>query len=186
MRAKDLDDDDEAWNDFVAYYERFIYYLMHAMRVDAADIPDLKQVVLIKIWKNLRTYESRGSKFRTWLSQVVRNAVIDYYRAVQRRSNVVLGGVYVDTASSAEESTELDKLIEEEWEVYMINYALGRLLDVFSETAVNVFELSLKGQSSKEIARQLDITVNSVYTLKNRVKSRLIKEVNAIIREVEV
>ena len=36
LRAKDPTDE-EAWADFVKYYERFIYHLLHRMNVNADD-----------------------------------------------------------------------------------------------------------------------------------------------------
>lgn len=79
----------------------------------------------------------------------------------------------------------MEKIIEKEWEIYMTNFALERLRGIFSDTAVAVFEMGLDGVPTSEIAERLHITVDSVYTLKNRVKSRFIKEINAVMREVE-
>jgi len=184
LRAKDPDDE-AAWADFVKYYERFIYHLLHRMNVNLDDMDDMVQVVLVKVWKSLQDYEKQRAKFRTWLAKVVRNAVFDYYKAEQRRGNMIAANVLIDESSHASDGSDLELMIQKEWELYMTNFALERLRGIFSETAVQVFELSLEGKSVKKIAHQLDITVDSVYTLKNRVKARFIKEVNAIMREVE-
>ena len=42
MRAKDPTDE-EAWADFVKYYERFIYHLLHRMNLKADDFEDMVQ-----------------------------------------------------------------------------------------------------------------------------------------------
>ncbi|VGO22893.1 RNA polymerase sigma factor [Pontiella sulfatireligans] len=184
LRAKDPTDE-EAWADFVKYYERFICHLLHRMNINADDFEDMVQVVLVKLWKNLQSYEKQQAKFRTWLAHVVRNAVYDYYKAEQRRGNVIAGNVPIEESIHASEGSDLEQMIQKEWELYMTNFALERLRGIFSETAVKVFEFSLEGRSVKAIAEQLDIRIDSVYTLKNRVKARFIKEVNAIMREVE-
>ncbi len=184
IRAKDPTDE-EAWAEFVKYYERFIYHLLHRMNIKADDFEDMVQVVLVKLWKNLQSYEKQQAKFRTWLARVVRNAVYDYYQAEKRRGYVIAGYVPVEEFSHASEGSDLEQMIQREWELYMTNFALERLRGIFSEAAVQVFELSLEGKPVKEISGQLKINVDSVYTLKNRVKARFIKEVNAIMREVE-
>lgn len=184
LRAKDPTDQ-AAWTDFVKYYERFIYHLLHRMDVNPDDMDDMVQVVLVKLWRSLQRYEKQQARFRTWLAHVVRNAVYDYYKSEQRRGRVISSVVPVEEESVAAEGSDLEKIIEKEWEIYMTNFALERLRGIFSETAVAVFELGLEGVSAAEIAERLHLAVDSVYTLKNRVKSRFIKEVNAVMREVE-
>jgi RNA polymerase sigma-70 factor (ECF subfamily) len=184
IRAKDPNDE-KAWADFVKYYEHFIRYLVDRMNIDTDDLEDMVQVVLIKLWKNLQKYEKQEAKFRTWLAHVVRNAVYDYYKAEQRRGKVITGTIPVEASSLVSEESDVERLIQKEWRLYMTNFALERLCGIFSKKAVQVFELSLEGRSAKEIAEKLNITVDSVYTLKNRVKGRLIKEVHAIKQEVE-
>jgi len=184
MRAKDPTDE-KAWADFVKYYERFIFHLLHRMNIHADDFQDMVQVILVKLWKNLQTYEKREAKFRTWLAHVVRNAVYDYYKAEQRRGNVIADSLSVEESMHTSGESDLEQMIQKEWELYMTNFALERLRNIFSDTAVKVFELSLEGQPAKEIAGQLNIGIDSVYTLKNRVKARFIKEVYAVMRKVE-
>ena len=101
LRAKDPTDE-EAWADFVKYYERFTYHLLHRMSVHADDLDDMVQVVLVKLWRSLQRYEKQQAKFRTWLSHVVRNAVYDFYKSEQRRGRVVSTAVPIeeDTVSA--------------------------------------------------------------------------------------
>ncbi len=77
-------------------------------------------------------------------------------------------------------------MIEEEWMLYMTSFAMDRLRGIFSAEAVNVFSLSLDGLSADESAKKLNLTRDSVYTLKNRVKARFIQEVHALMHEMEV
>lgn len=90
----------------------------------------------------------------------------------------------VETIRSTTPS-DVEHLIEEEWMLYMTSFAMERMRKIFSGEAVNVFSLSLDGLSADEISKKLNITRDSVYTLKNRVKSRFITEVRAIMDEVE-
>ncbi len=186
MRAKDPTDE-EAWADFVGYYERFIFYLLHRMNIKSDDLDDLAQMILVKLWKYIGSYEKQANtKFRTWLGLVVRNIVYTYYQTEQRRKNVIVSNVEIDEETIAEEGSDLEKTIVKEWEIYMTNFALERMRGNFSETAVKVFEMSLSGTPAKEIAASLNISVDSVYTLKNRAKTHLIEEIRAIKQKVEL
>ena len=56
---------------------------------------------------------------------------------------------------------------------------------VFSGKAIRVFSLSLDGMSVEQIAEQLNLQKTSVYTLRNRVKARYIKEIHALMGQLE-
>ena len=68
-RVKDPNDED-AWEDFVRYYEKFIFHLLHQMKINTDDFDDMVQEILLKLWKSLRTYDREKAKFRTWLASV--------------------------------------------------------------------------------------------------------------------
>ena len=72
-----------------------------------------------------------------------------------------------------------------EWEVYLTNLALERIKENFSGQSMEVFERSLQGQSVELIASELGLKENSVYRLKNRVKDRLISEVQQLRHDLE-
>jgi RNA polymerase sigma factor (sigma-70 family) len=50
---------------------------------DATDTDDLVQEVLLKIWRHLSTFRSESS-FRTWMTRVAINEVLQSYRRKQR------------------------------------------------------------------------------------------------------
>ena len=56
---------------------------------------------------------------------------------------------------------------------------------VFSGNAIEVFQLSLKGKDVEEIAIQLHIKTNTVYTLKHRVKTVILKEIKQLKHDLE-
>ena len=183
-RVKDPSDE-AAWVDFVGYYENFIYHILRRMRLNTEECDDLVQDILLKLWKNMATYDAAKGRFRSWLGRVVRNAASDYFSKVEtQRKLMEEERVMVETIRSTTPS-DVEHLIEEEWMLYMTSFAMERMRSIFSGEAVNVFSLSLDGHSADEISKRLNITRDSVYTLKNRVKSRFITEVRAIMEEVE-
>lgn len=184
LRVRDSDDE-QAWNDFVAFYENFIYHILYCMNVSSADVDDLVQDILVKLWKNLQTYDQEKGRFRTWLTHVVRNTAYNYFNAVKVKRKLLEPGHPFAESMCSMPVTDLEKMIEAEWANYITSYALNRLDRFFSGKAIQVFSMSLDGRSVDEIAKELNLTRDSVYTLKNRVKARFIREVRALVLEFE-
>ena len=115
---------------------------------------------------------------------MIRNVVIDH---VNKRKRTTAGAQSFaqDPSQSEQQVAEVEDKIEEEWKTYVANLAMERVKDIFSGKAVEVFSLSLDEVPTQEIAQRLEITPESVYTLKNRVRSRYIREVKALIEELE-
>ncbi|MEL7497653.1 MAG: sigma-70 family RNA polymerase sigma factor [Planctomycetota bacterium] len=184
MRAKNADDA-QAWDDFVKYYERFIAYVLNRMDVLPSDFDDVQQNVLLKLWRSISSYDSDKARFRTWLGVVVRNAVYDHFSDTKRRRKLLQQESECLQRLENQPSSEIERLVEQEWATYVTSIALERIQKLFSVEAVKSFTLSLDGISAKEIAEQLNLSPDSVYTLKSRVKSRYIKEIKAVIDELE-
>jgi len=184
IRAKDPTDE-EAWAEFVKFYENFIYHILHQLNINPSDCSDLVQDILVKLWKSLKTYDTSQAKFRNWLGRVVRNAAFDHFDAVKSRRTLLEKERDIVEALHATSSSDMEKLVEEEWMLYLTNQALDRLREIFSGEAVNVLSLTLDGLSVEKIAKQLNLSPASVYTLRSRVKSRFIKEVRALMHKVE-
>ena len=187
MRAKDQDDD-QAWQDFVDYYGTFIEMLLSHFRFVGHDRDDLKQEILLKIWKNLDKYDTSRSNFRGWLNRLIRNQMIDYKRKqtrLRKRETTVCDddGNPVELAVSEDRFTEV---FEEEWRTHLTNVALKNVSTIFSGKAMEVFDLCLDGKSIKEVAAQLELAESSVYKLRQRVEQRLIAEVRRLRDEVEL
>lgn len=155
------------------------------MNVSVSDLDDLVQNVLVKLWKNLATYDSEKSRFRTWLGVIVRNAVYDHFSETKRRRKLLQEELELVNMLEASPASEIEKLVEQEWAEYVTKLALERIQKVFSDEAVKSFTMSHAGVSAETIASEIGISIDSVYTLKSRVKSRFIKETKAVIDELE-
>jgi RNA polymerase sigma factor (sigma-70 family) len=183
LRAKDADDP-QAWGEFVEYYERFIFHVLHRMNVSASDCDDLVQNVLLKLWRGIASYDPAKARFRTWLGIVVRNAVCDHFSETKRRGEPLDADCEV-LQLLEESASEVEQRIEQEWAGYVTRLAMERIEKLFSEEAVKSFTMSHAGAPADEIASKLKLSVDSVYTLKSRVKARFILEIKAVISELE-
>lgn len=188
MRAKNQDDQ-VAWEEFVSYYREFIFMVLNQMSLHSVDVDDLVQDILVKIWKSLPShiYDKDRARFRTWLSRLIRNQMLDHVRSGQRRIRKHAAAVDDETAEYSFVITEpeVGKIIQSEWEVYIVKRALNNISTLFSERAIEAFSMSMGGKSTAQIAEKLGVKPNSVIKLKNRVKERLIREIRHLRDELE-
>jgi RNA polymerase sigma-70 factor (ECF subfamily) len=81
-----LNDTQQIWSEFGHRLRAFI-----ARRVDsAADADDILQDVFVRIHRHADSLEHR-ERLVSWLFQVTRNAITDYYRAPVRRRELLAG-----------------------------------------------------------------------------------------------
>jgi len=187
QRAKNPDDQ-QAWDEFVRYYSDFIKVVLSQMGLNQKDADDLIQEILIKIWKALpkMDYDQSRARFRTWMSHLIRNKVIDHFRKVKRLSDKQ--EMIVEESGNltpVKSEPEVEKIIQSEWEVYIVKLALKRIAGHFSDRAIDAFEMSMENIPPEKIGEKLGIKGNSVTKLKNRVKQRLIKEIELLRSELE-
>jgi len=187
QRARD-EKNDLAWNELLSYYEPFIRKVLGGMSFRGADLEDARQQVSLRLWKGLKTYERdpERAKFRTWFARLIQNTALNMIRAKKRQPS----GHSLDDDDSnfnelAEESSVMEARVEDEWQQYVVDLALDRARDAFSGNAVEVFTRSLAGQSVESIAEKLGIKQNTVYILKHRVKTMLLREIQILKRDLE-
>jgi RNA polymerase sigma factor (sigma-70 family) len=176
--------DDEAWSRLFANYGRFIRYILRELNVPDNDLADVTQQVLIGLTGSLQSYDRSKSSFRHWLGSVIRNTAFSYFRKLKSRptSDCTLDD---DSIKGLAHPAEVEHWIEEEWATYIANQAMDRLRQVFKGQAIEAFEMGLDDRSAAEIAEATGLTVASVYTLRKRVKQRLLLEVRSLTEELE-
>ena len=88
QRAKNPDDH-QAWDDFVRYYKSFIKMVLRKSRISFNEEDDLIQTILLRVWKGLPKYEynRQQARFRTWLSTIIRNAVITHVNRLKDKGD---------------------------------------------------------------------------------------------------
>ena len=172
----------DAWDRFCSEYGKFIYAIIVRSGASVSQSDDIHQTILVKLWKQLPTYQydPDKSKFRSWLGVITRNATYDFLRSETALKNR-------ESKSSPPEgfNDDFDEIVEQEWKVHLTSRALERLKGVVSEQSLNVFKKVMNGQSEKDIAKEYQLQPNSIGRIKNRVKSRLILEIAKLREELE-
>jgi len=185
MRAVDPDDQ-SAWQEFVDYYQKFIFILLWHMKVPEQECDDIAQQVLLRIWKNLPDFDPERAKFRTWVITIIRNAAASHMSQLTQRNQRFKLTEEFSRMIIGDETDELEKVYQKEWELYISTVALENIKKLFSDKAIEAFSLSLTGVDSQSIADKRGLELRSVYNSKNRVKSRLIAEIKHLRSELEL
>ena len=169
-----------AWMEFVAIYRPLVYRIARKKGMQDADAQDLAQKVLIAVAGKIGDWESdpdRG-KFRSWLGQVARNAMIDAFR--RNRPDAPAGGTQAvqalgDQPDSADAPWEQ---LEQEYRREVFRWAARRIRLEFAEaTWLAFWRTTVEGMSVRDVSRQLEISEGAIYTARSRVMRRLKQEV---------
>lgn len=90
---------------------------------------DIAQETFVKAWKALARYDSRASKFKTWLLRIARNTAIDFLR---KKKHIPLSqfeheGVNVLVETVSDESYSPEELLAKAGDSAEVAKALGQL-----------------------------------------------------------
>jgi RNA polymerase sigma-70 factor (ECF subfamily) len=169
-------DDVEAWNEFVEIYQPLILRLAVRGGLQEADASEVVQEVLTRVARAVATWEDSGrpGSFRSWLSRVTKNLVIQFFRDRRRwpktsdNSNVrrIVEG-------------QVDPAADEHWfdlelQRQYFAWAARRLQGRFEATTWQAFWLSsVDNVPIDEVARQLGMSRGAVYIARSRVMNQL-------------
>ncbi len=169
-----------AWDEFTAIYAPSVFRLAKRYGLQQADADDLVQEVLAAVAKSVTQWLEREnrSSFRAWLFRIARNTAIDFLTRRKHRPWCAGGDdaarQFDEVAAAEEVSGDFD--IEYRREVF--HWASQRIRDSVSETTWMAFWLSsVEDQPINEVAKQVDMSVGSVYIARSRVMKRLRQKV---------
>ncbi len=184
-RLSDISDH-EAWREFAALYEPFIYRQGRRFGLQPADARELVQEVLIAVSKAVRNFEvapDRG-RFRTWLYAVGRNVCLRYLAKL--RSRELSGQNSELTALLAElpnrESVDTGELNVELQRYFFLAMSRQARHEFQPNTWAAFWQTAVENHSIQSVAESLKLSVGAVYVARSRVMARL-KE---LIQEVSL
>ena len=179
--------DESAWREFAEIYRGYIYAVIRNLNLSEHDAEEIHQRVMVKLWEKLPTLDTGEiRRFRSYLAGVVKNEVKQFLRSQTRRQNretLVVEGEAEGFATNR--LPEIEAIAEAEWKIHLTNVALQNIAKDFSQTALEVFRLSIDGLSPDEIAHQTGVGRGSVATLKARVKTRFFQEIDQLRADLD-
>ncbi len=159
--------DDDSWDCFVETYNSYIMAILRRARIIDADINDLLQHVLLNVWKGVSGFERRpGSRFRSWLSIVIRNSINKFYRR-KRIQTSELENEYVS------EDSELTTIIDQEWKSFIARKAYEEVEKEFLDYIMKIFWDSTNGMADAKVSEKYEVSESSVRVYRAKVKKAL-------------
>ena len=145
----------------VRQHKRTIYTVCYMFSHNKAEIDDLFQEILIRLWNGFDTYEGR-SNARTWIYRVALNTAINQDKKQRRRIETVPLTVDIDPFEADNPKTE---------QVRKLHDLIGRL-ELIDRSLVLLW---LEGISYDEIGAIIGITPNNVGVRLARIKEKLVQ-----------
>ncbi len=171
--------DEKAWFAFREFYKPLIATRGRDYRLNADEIEQLVQNVLLAIFREhvLTNYDKSRGKFRDYLRTITSRQAA---RLIAQRPNARVGVEEGDVAAP-----EADQRWEAEWREFLMQKALEELKATLDTKAYMAFDLhAIQGRPAAEVARLLDITENQVYLTRTRNVARLQGIVNRLEEEL--
>ena len=165
--------DAEAFGDLYEQYLNLIYrYIYYRIR-DTRVAEDLTEMVFLKVWENLSSFEVDRISFKGWLYRVAQNLLIDYYRTRKESESFNEELDLQDPGMLPEEILIKDEQQE------MVFRAMKELKSEYQDILTLRFINEL---SHEEAAQILNRSVGAVRVLQHRALQSLDQQIEKIKR----
>ena len=154
-------DKEHQFEQLVRQHKRTIYTVCYMFSHGKAEIDDLFQEILIRLWNGFDNYEGR-SDARTWIYRVALNTAINQDKKERRRIETVPLTVDINPYEASDPSTQQIREL----------YDRISCLDLVDRSLVLLW---LEGVSYEEIGAIIGITPNHVGVRLLRIKDKLVK-----------
>jgi RNA polymerase sigma-70 factor (ECF subfamily) len=181
--------DETSWAEFYRLYYNFVFRFARRHGLKPADAEDVAQDVFKRVAETIHQFESdpnRGT-FRGWLLNLTRWRIADKFRAAEPHERAVAPARpadFADRTATIERvpdevlSANSETVWEEEWQRQVLDAALNRLAQRVPARHFQVFDLySKRDWPVLRIARELGISIATVYVINHRLTKQLKAEV---------
>ena len=181
--------DSDAWGRVFGLYGPLLVKWLRKYDVQAADADDLTQEVLLAVSTGLKSFDHNGrpGAFRTWLRNILVHRLRNYWRARDRRP-VSSGDSDIERrlAQLEDSASAVSQLWDRQHDLFVVQQLLDLSRARFSaETWTAFSRVALNGESPATVARDMGISLNSVFIAKSRVLSRLRQEAGGLVEGSE-
>jgi RNA polymerase sigma-70 factor (ECF subfamily) len=168
----------EAWSRFVQLYTPLLHHWARRQGLEGAAAADLVQEVFLVLVRKLPAFRyDRQKSFRNWLRTVLINKARDSARRAGTSQEG--GGTLPSDVASPDPIPALD---EAEYRAYLVARALQLMqADFQPATWQACWQLVVESKPAAEVARELDLSLASVYAAKSRVLRRLRQELEGFL-----
>lgn len=162
--------DSSAFGALYDHYQPMIYRFVLVKTGRREEAEDLTHQVFLSAWQNVRNYKHRGYPFSSWLYQIARNQIVDYYRSKKNDVSLDEGDPELFMPSTAEDPADISVKLA----VEKVFSAMKKLKPEHGEVIMLRFVEDL---SLRDTAKALKKTEGAVKLMQHRA----IKELKKIL-----
>lgn len=172
--------DTAAWSEFCSIYERAIYRVALRFGLQDADAREVSQDVLLIVSRKIAEFDlTTNGSFRAWLSKVARNATLDLLRKNQRSKLATGDSALQRNLGQIDIAADEPSIFDFEAQREQFFWAAEKIRATVAESTWQAFWLtSIDGQSAEDVARELNMSVGSVYVARCRTLAKIKKLIN--------
>ena len=183
--------DQRAWERLVEFCAPLVYAWCRRAGLQEADAHDVAQEVLRAVARGIEAFrrDRAGDSFRAWLREITRNKIRDHARTLRAKGQGVGGSDHqqmIDQVADYDfEDTDNPQQLAAETKA-LYQRAVELIRGEFSESDWNAFWLVVvEAYSPADAAKELGLSVNSVYLAKSRILHRVRAEFADLLEEPE-
>jgi RNA polymerase sigma-70 factor (ECF subfamily) len=181
-------DDSKNWNRLVGLYAPLLRAWLRKYDVQDSDADDIVQEVLAAVLKDLPEFEhnQRTGAFRSWLRTILANRVKLFWRSEKYRPLATGTSSLNDKLNQLQDdASEASQMWNREHDEYVLKRLMKTVRAQFEHKTWQAFHRQVvDGEKADIVARELDISLSSVYMAKSRVLSALRQESEGLVDEV--
>lgn len=181
-------DDVEAWNEFVEIYQPLIQRMAQRGGLQEADATEVVQEVLTRVARTVATWKDSGNQgsFRSWLSRVTRNLVIQFFRDRRRWPQTSDNSNVRRIVEGQLEPREDDAWFDLELQRQYFAWAARRLKDRFEPATWQAFwRTAVENEPIEQVAQQLGLSRGAVYIARSRVMNQMRRAIESKLLQDE-
>lgn len=154
----------EAFSVIYSHYLPQIYRFVFLKTGNKATAEDLTHESFLSAWKNLKKYEDLNFPFSSWLYQIARNKIIDFYRT--NKKNLQLDNIDESAIAIENNNSSLDSQID----IEKIKILIKQLKPDYQDILIMRF---IDDLSCEEIAIAIKKSQGAVRLLQHRALNAL-------------
>ena len=161
--------------EFVGIAEKIIYGALHSFnQLDNFEKKDMLQGIFLKLFQNDKRrikMWNKKAKFSTYLYMISTNHALDYIDSKYYKQRLLSNGDFtIDSINHSSKRDPSEAIINE----MTLDMCKNRLRPIEKEIIDLYFG---KGLKEKEIAQHLNISINTISSIKNRAIKKIRKEI---------
>jgi len=166
-------------------YVPLLRHWLKRFQVHEADADDLIQEVLAVVVRELPDFQHNHRKgaFRNWLRVVLTYRLREFWRSAKYRPDAG-GGTSIQQQFDelADDASRLSQLWDREHDEFVMKRLMDQVQLRFDDQSWEAFRLqAICGRSARDVADELEMSINSVYLAKSRILNALRREADGLI-----